>query len=188
MIKKFIKTQFRNIKKKDWAQTIMNDLKTLKIELSLQEIEQMPKSKYKQIIKRKIRGHAFQYLVEKKDRRNGKGKEIQYTELDMQNYLKTENIDINNNERKLTFQLRTRMCYQIKSHFRSMYEDSVCEGCQKEESNTQHILECNQLLGKNELVTYLPLYEDLFGNNEEEQVYISRIIADNLRRLPSRPV
>ena len=65
-----------------------------------------------------------------------------------------------------------------------MYENCVCEGCQKDESNTQHILECNQLLGQNELVTYLPLYEDLFGNNEEEQVYISRIIADNLSRLP----
>ena len=67
---------------------------------------------------------------------------------------------------------------------RNMYEDSICEGCRKEESNTRHILECEKLFGQNELVTYIPLYEDLFGNQEEEQVYIARIIEENLRRLP----
>ena len=49
--------------------------------------------------------------------------------------------------------------------------------------NTQHILECEKLLGSNEIVTYIPYYEDLFGNEEEEQVYTSRIVADNLKRL-----
>ena len=73
------------------------------------------------------------------------------------------------------------MHYNIKSHFRSMYTDSICDGCRKEESNTKHILECNSLLGKNEIVTYLPNYEDLFSNEEEEQAYISRIIKENLR-------
>ena len=49
-----------------------------------------------------------------------------------------------------------------------MYIDSICDGCRKEESNTKHILECNSLLGKNEIVTHLPNYEDLFSNEEEE--------------------
>ena len=45
-------------------------------------------------------------------------------------------------------------------------------------------MECEKFLGQNELVTYIPYNEDLFGNQEEEQVYIARIIAENLRRLP----
>jgi hypothetical protein len=184
MLRKFVMTQFKNIQKKDWAQSIKNDLKTLEIDLSLQDIELMPKSKYRQLIQRKIKYHAFQFLVDKKDRRNGKGREIHYQELEMQNYLKSDNMDINNNERKLIFQLRTRMSFKIKSHFRNMCEDSICDGCRKEESNTRHILECEKLFGQNELVTYIPLYEDLFGNQEEEQVYIARIIEENLRRLP----
>ena len=74
-------TQFKNIQKKDWAQSIKNDLKTLEIDLSLQDIELMPKSKYRQLIQRKIKYHAFQFLVDKKDRRYGKGREIYYQEL-----------------------------------------------------------------------------------------------------------
>ena len=123
----------------------------------------MPKIKYKQMIKRKTTYFAILYLIEKKDRRNGKGKEIIYTGLEMQNYLKTEDMDITKNERKFMFQLRTRMCYKIKSHFRNMNEDCICEGCGRVESNTKHILECEKLIGKNGLVTYIPSYEDLFG-------------------------
>ena len=181
LMKKFVKTQFKCLKKKDWGQTIKNDFKTLEINLTLQEIEDMPKSRYKQLIKSKIRYYSWKYLVDKKEERNGKGKEIISTELRIQNYLQSDNLEINNNERKLIFQLRTRMHYNIKSHFRRMYIDSICDGCRKEESNTKHILECNSLLGKNKIVTYLPNYEDLFSNEEEEQAYISRVIKENLR-------
>ena len=53
-------------------------------------------------------------------------------------------------------------------------------------SETQSIpLNVKHCWGKNQLVTYIPKYEDLFGNEEEEQVYISRIIEENLRRLQS---
>ena len=61
-----------------------------------------------------------------------------------------------------------------------------CDGCKIEESTTKHTLECAYLLGRNELVTNLPLYEDLYGTDEEEQVYIARIIIDNLRRIPNQ--
>ena len=65
-----------------------------------------------------------------------------------------------------------------------MHEDTFCEGCKQEESTTKHTLECKSLLGRNEIVTYIPTYEDLFGEDEEEQIYIARIILDNLKRLP----
>ena len=104
----------------------------------------------------------------------------------MQNYLKTEDIEILNEERKLIFQLRTRMKYGIKTHFRNMHDHTLCDGCQLEESTTRHTLECSSLIGRNELVTYIPSYEDLFGTDEEEQVYIARIICDNLKRMPSQ--
>ena len=104
----------------------------------------------------------------------------------MKNYLKTEDIEILNKERKLIFQLRTRMNFGIKTHFRNMHDNTLCDGCQLEESTTRHTLECSSLIGRNELVTYKPSYEDLFGTDEEEQVYIARIICDNLKRMPSQ--
>ena len=85
---------------------------------------------------------------------------------------------------KLKFQnvKRTRMNFGIKTHFRKMHDNTLCDGCQLEESTTRHTLECSSLIGRNELVTY----EDLFGTDKEEQVYIARIICDNLKRMPSQ--
>ena len=65
-----------------------------------------------------------------------------------------------------------------------MYPDTVCEGCKTEESNVKHTLECTALIGPNEIVTYLPYFEDIYGDDEYEQVYIARILKDNMRRLP----
>ena len=110
--------------------------------------------------------------------REEKEKYIFYEKFAMQHYFKTDNIDISNDERKIIFQLRTRMHYNIKTKFQNMHEDTMCEGCEQEESTTKHTLECQSLLGRNEIVTYIPTYEDLFYEDEEEQVYIARIILN----------
>ena len=122
--------------------------------------------------------------MEKKTRRNGKGNKLEHTKLEIQNYLKYEDGDVNNFERKLIFQLRTDMCFKIKTHFKQMYQDTICEGCRKEESTTKHTIECQPLLGNNLIVTYRPDYMDLHRNEVEEQAYVARILKDNLRRLP----
>ena len=84
---------------------------------------------------------SFTYLIEKRNTRNGKGMEIQYEKLGMQSYLNTEDMDISNEERKYIFQLRIKMCFKIKSHFRNMFENTICEWCNIEESTTSHTLE-----------------------------------------------
>ena len=66
-----------------------------------------------------------------------------------------------------------------------MHENTLCDGCHLQESTTQHTLECKSLIEGNKVITYLPNHQDLYGNNEEEQVYVARIIQDNLRRLPA---
>ena len=71
----------------------------------------------------------------------------------------------------------------IKSHCRNMHANTICDGCQIEESTTNHTLVCTALLGGNEIVTYIPHIEDLYGENEDEQVYIT--IQDNIRRMQS---
>ena len=80
-------------------------------------------------------------------------------------------------------QVRTSMNFYIKSHFRQMHSDNICDGCQLYESTTRHTLKCQSLLGRNELVTYIPDYEDLFGDDEVEQAYIVRLIRSNLDRI-----
>ena len=75
--------------------------------------------------------------------------DISYTGLKMQSYLKSENIDITNEERKFIFQLRTKMFFRIKSNFRGMFDNIMCEGCFIETSTTKHTLECKILIGQN---------------------------------------
>ena len=108
---------------------------------------------------------------------------MKYEKLEMQNYLSTLDIDITNEERKAIFLLRNKMYFKIKIHFRNIYQNTQCEGCKSEPLTTQHALECKSLIGKNELITYLPHYKDLYGEDEEEQVYIARIIRINLTLL-----
>ena len=185
LIRKFLKTQMINLKKKDWGKTIEEDLLHLDIQMTFEDIEQMSKNKYKELIKKKIKEHALQYLVEKKNNRNGKGMKLLHSKLEIQNYLKYEDGEVNNFERKLIFQLRTDMCFKIKTHFRQMHKDTICEGCRKEESTTKHTVECQALLGNNQIVTYIPDYRDLYRNDVEEQAYVARILKDNLTRLPT---
>ena len=123
-------------------------------------------------------------MVEKSIRRNVKGSNLEHTRLEIQKYMKCEDGDLNNFESKLIFQLRTDMCFKIKTHFKQTYQDTICEGCRKEESTTKHTIECQTLLGSNQLVTYIPDYMDLYRNNVEDQAYVVRILKDNLRRLP----
>ena len=65
-----------------------------------------------------------------------------------------------------------------------MYEDTICEGCKIKESSAKHTLYCRGLIGQNEIVNYWPYYEDIQGEDENEQVYIARVLRDNIRRLP----
>ena len=60
--------------------------------------------------------------------------------------------------------------------------DMNCEVCKVNECTQRHLLECPILIGKNEQVTYLPNYSDLFESNISEQVYIATLMKDNLER------
>ena len=63
------------------------------------------------MIKEKIRNKSLEYLLNKRNTRNGKEMELTYTKLTMQNYFYTEDIDISNQERKFILQLGTKMCF-----------------------------------------------------------------------------
>ena len=67
-----------------------------------------------------------------------------------------------------------------------MHTNIICGGCKIEESTTKHTLECTSLIGSNELVTYIPDIQDLYGDDEDEQVYIARILRDDIQRLPEK--
>ena len=53
LIKQFLKTKMNTLKKKDWGKTVKEDLLHLGLEISLEDIESMPKQTYRKLIKQK---------------------------------------------------------------------------------------------------------------------------------------
>ena len=66
------------------------------------------------------------------------------------------------------------MIETIKTNFQVYYKPNlICNAGLISECKRSHLLNCQKLIGSNELVTYIPNYEDIFDDsNLEEQFYM----------------
>jgi hypothetical protein len=76
--------QVKKPTKNDWASTCTSNLKELNIKMTFEEIEEMPITKYNEIVREKCKESAYSYLMK---RRGSKGAEIVYTRIQMSEYL-----------------------------------------------------------------------------------------------------
>ena len=102
----------------------------------------------------------------------------------MVQYLSPNNEDVTIKIASFIALVQTHMIENVKSNFKEKYKPNLtCYSCKQSECNQKHLLECKSQLGSNELVTYIPNYEDIFDNdNLKEQVYIVILMIDNLQR------
>ena len=121
MVYKFLQLQVEKPTKGDWATTCKTDLKKLKISESFEEIKTMSKNKFTKMLKMKIKENALEYLLEKK---GSKGSEIDYSELEMANYLLPLNDKLKIEEKQRLFAMRNRMI-EIPNNF-GKFETYYC--------------------------------------------------------------
>ena len=142
----------------------------------------MKKSSFKKIVKEAVQKKAFLYLQERKESRNSdnaKGKKLSYSEFAMAEYLCPSEENFTINEQKWLFQCRVEDI-DIKANHKWKHNNIFCSSCKKGIiENQSHILYCDYLLGKNEKVSYIPEYEDLYKGDLREQIYISRLLKEN---------
>ena len=71
----------------------------------------------------------------------------------------------------------------VKGNRRWKYENILCQSCNEPNQieTQQHILNCQVLVNRNMLITYLPTYSELYNHDIEEQMYTSKILCENLR-------
>ena len=119
----------------------------LQIGLSLEEIRNISKRKYSTILKDKTREFALKYLLEK---RGSKGKEIQFSNLEMADYLLPFNNCLTIDEKCELFAVKNRMI-DIPNNFSSKSEHKCQCG---EIENMSHIYQCE--LYKNGKLQALP--------------------------------
>ena len=55
-----------------------------------------------------------------------------------------------------------------------------CKDKNKQETGS-HILECKVLNDKNDKISYIPNFNDLYSEEIEEQAYVSMIIGENMK-------
>ena len=175
----FFAKQMETRKTKDWASTILKDLLKFEIKLTLDEIEKLTVVNWKQIVKEKTHKITLEYLNSQK---GGKTEKFEFLEVSMIPYL-LPNEDVSIQIAKFIVQIQCRIIREVKCNFRNDHKDNIlCNACKISECTNSHLLSCQRLIGGNELLTYIPNYEDIFINNTKEQAYIASLMFENLRR------
>ena len=105
---------------------------------------------------------------------NKGSKNRQYSELKMAAYLCPNEEEMDINTAKILEKIQTHMIINVKSNFKEQFKPNlVCNACKLNECNQRHPLECQALVGSNELVSYILNYEDVFNDEytREKKLY-----------------
>ena len=172
IFKFFINLQYQNPSKTDWASTCMENLKELNLDMTLKEIKDMTKIKYKESIRSKCNELAYKYLMKRK---GSKGKEIMYTRIEMSQYLQP-NDTLEIEEQKKIFEIRNKMT-NIPANFSGTNRNErkcVCE----EPENMEHIYCCKKLNTTDIRTEYENIYK---GNVKNMKIILNRF-EENLKK------
>ena len=167
LIRKFYEAQKCKTSKGDWVKIVKEDMNEINLEMNDLQISQMSKQKFKKKLKKKITIAAFNYLMEIKGS-HSKMSEVDYNELQIQSYLKSDSY-LTNDQKQILLKLRTRM-YSVRENFKNQYESKLCQLCKTEKDDQPHLFMCQKLilnckfLAENTKVEY----EDIFGSKSQQ--------------------
>ena len=170
-IYKMYQLQLEFPKRGDWVSTCKKNLEELKLPLSNQEIRSMPKKVFMDLIRKKCKIRAYEYLMSK---RGKKGQNIHYTSIRMSEYL-FPNEQLSIEDQRNVFDMRNNMT-NIPSNFKSEKENTTTCICGEKE-NMIHIYNCEKLNTEKPREKY----ENIFGNNVKKIRYVLQRFNENLK-------
>ena len=144
----------------------------------------LSKKEFKKIVKKACRVSSFSYLLKEKSKLR-KGKDIEYDQLQTQNYL-MPGYGLNSDSMKKIFMIRSRNL-DIKCNFPGKYLDKKCVANDCEGNDSQiHLYYCQFLEKENSLTHYNPEdetpYTEIFHNNVEAQYEVMKRIMRKFTR------
>ena len=158
--------------------TVKQDLADLEINLSFEEIARISKDAFKEIVKKKVKKGALEYL-QNLQQTHSKAKNLVYDELDLQLYLKSGTNKMTINEKSFTFALRSRTIDVNCNKLQGQINVKCRLGCDQDESQP-HLLHCSALRDST-IVKDLPVYEDIHGKSVEKIETLSKIIQQKFK-------
>ena len=153
---------------------VKKDLEELELNLTFLEIARTPKSVLKKILREKVKSAAFRYLSEVK-LSHSKSRSVRHSELKLQSYLQSSQSNLSIKEKQFTFAARSRML-DVKSNFKVGLKTTQCRRCEDSEETQEHLLHC-PTLRDGTVVTDVPQYDDLLGEETQKIIDISRILS-----------
>ena len=123
LIFKFLEAQEKNPVSGDWTGTVKQNLHDLNIQYNDQELKQIPRSKFSDIVENAIRQKAFEYLIRM---RKFKGCEVKYNKFEMADYLKSINYELTIGDKQQLFSYRNSM-NNLPANFASRSQDFKCQ-------------------------------------------------------------
>ena len=97
-------------------------------------------------------------------------------------YLAASDIEMSIDEKKWLYKCRIEDI-DLEANRKWNNGNIQCKYCPDTEMNQRHLLDCQYLLEKSEIISYIPDYNELFKEDIQEQLYISRILKDNHKRI-----
>ena len=125
MISQIFRVQWNHPNKNDWTILVKQDLCDFNFEVDVSSIKRISESSFKNLVKKKAYDYEFNQLLEMK-KTHSKMNDLVYSKLEIQNYLKLENL--NKNEAQTLFRFRTRMA-KFGENFRGNNSQILCPLC-----------------------------------------------------------
>ena len=175
MIFRFFESQMKQRTKKDWVSTVLDDLEKLEINSNMEEIANMKKTSFMNLIKNKINKRTFENLESLKQS-HSKVKKVEHIGIKIQKYLQPNNSKMTKVEAQIIFKLRCRMT-EAKINLKGKYDDWGCSACGLEEESQEHIIKCEQL-NRNKEVEEVD-YEKIYNGTVAEKLKIAYRFKEN---------
>ena len=155
--------------KGDWWPQAEKDILFLNLNLSIEEISEMKKMKFKKLVNTAIRDVAKEYLFGLKSKHTKLSN--MKNEFRMQTYLTSEKLSTE--EKQLLFRLRTRT-FDCRSNYKNLYKsDLLCPLCKSEDSQ-EHLLNCDGITEGIDIekVKYLDIFDSYQKQETAAKVFL----------------
>ena len=174
MYKVFI-VQWNHPSKNDWTQLVQQDLIDFNIEANLSSIKSKSEWAFKNLVRRKAREYEFGELMKMKQPHT-KLDDLRYTKLEMQSYLKLENMHTFGAQ--TLFKYRTRMA-NYGENFRGMRDPVTCGLCKTHLENQKMCFENCPVLKEN--ISIHGEYNQIFGASVPSSLVNTLMDIDKFR-------
>ena len=179
MLFKFFQAMYENPSIDDWTEQAARDLKDLEIEEDFSYFKSVSKIKFKKIVKLKTKEFALDNLNEEKFK-HSKMENLVYTNLEVQNYLISEELTLS--QKRNIFLFRTRMADYADNYGGSSSQVIPCKVCSMHSDCQAHSMTCLETLKS---ITQKGNYSEIFTNkiSKETAVMLHQITEARKNKL-----